>query len=63
MNAAASQHIVDYEMVRRETRLFNQQISDLPCIAYNLGDSRICVTNTLQTDIKKKYIIQLDPNE
>lgn len=55
--------MIEYENVRRETRLFNQQISDLPCIAYNLGDQRVCLINTLQTDTKKKYIIQLDPNE
>jgi hypothetical protein len=35
----------------------------LPCICYNLGDSKIVIQNILQLDNKRKYIINLMPDE
>jgi hypothetical protein len=38
-------------------------MADSPCIAYNLGDSKICLQNTLQIERKQKYILNLNQDE
>jgi hypothetical protein len=47
------------DIIVRKTNMFYQYQADFPCICYNLGDSKIILQNTLQTDKKRKYIINL----
>ena len=56
---------MDFEtaMIMRKTSSFYQQQADLPCIAYNLGDSKICIQNTLQMADKRMYLLNLNPDE
>jgi hypothetical protein len=49
--------------VERRTNMFYQYQADLPCICYNLGDSKIILQNTLQIEVKRNYIITLPPDE
>lgn len=51
------------DIVERKTNMFYQLQADLPCITYNLGDSKIVIQNILQLDNKRKYIINLMPDE
>ena len=37
----------EHNIMVRKTSTFYQQQADLPCIAYNLGDSKLCIQNTL----------------
>lgn len=53
----------DYEIVKRDSSMFQQQQADLPIIAYNLGDTKLVMMNTLQTDQKTKFILQLEKDE
>jgi len=51
------------DIVERRTNMFYQYQADLPCICYNLGDSKIILQNTLQIDNKRNYIVNLLPDE
>ena len=51
------------DIVERKTNMFYQVQADLPCICYNLGDSKIVLQNILQLDNKRKYIVNLMPDE
>ena len=51
------------DIVERRTNMFYQYMADLPCIAHNLGDSKVILQNTLQTDSMRNYIINLLPDE
>jgi hypothetical protein len=50
-------------VVERKSNTFYQQQADLPCIAYNLGDNKIVLQNTYQTEEKKKYILNIAEDE
>ena len=52
-----------YEIVKRDSSMFQHQQADLPIIAYNLGDTKLVLMNTLQTDQKTKFIMQLEKDE
>lgn len=53
----------DELVLKRNTSTFYQNQADLPVIAYNLGDNKICIQNTLQMVEKKMYILPLKKNE
>ena len=49
--------------MERRTSGFVQHQANLPCLAYNLGDSKLVFQNTLQVDPKRKFLLKLPAGE
>jgi hypothetical protein len=51
------------DIIERSSDQAYQQEGDFPCIAYNLGDSKIVIQSILAQNNEKKFILDLDPEE
>ena len=52
-----------FSVVHRSSKMFQNDHSDLPCIFQNLGLSKLLITNTMHTDEKTTYVIDIPEDE